>query len=187
MADFKDTNFEAIDKAGAKLLLDTLPEFEPTVDVVDSEYQLGDRMFSDDEESTSLATREPEPKREVIPVKIAESFEEDFNDSRQNLRELSARQEEIMSNLFKLCKASDSPRAYEVLGQMIDRFMTIEGKMLDLYVKKAKFEKENSTITPPTQNAATINNNQYNISMTTAEILQQMADADANVENKDAE
>jgi len=186
MADFKDTNFEAIDKAGAKLLLDTLPEFEPTVDVVDSEYQLGDRMFSDDDgESTSVATREPEPKREVIPVKIAESFEEDFNDSRQNLRELSARQEEIMSNLFKLCKASDSPRAYEVLGQMIDRFMTIEDKMLDLYVKKAKFEKENSTITPPTQNAATINNNQYNISMTTAEILQQLTAADD--ENKDAE
>ena len=102
MADFKDTNFEAIDKAGAKLLLDTLPEFEPTVDVVDSEYQLGDRMFSDDDgESTSLATREPEPKREVIPVKIAESFEEDFNDSRQNLRELSARQEEIMSSKIR--------------------------------------------------------------------------------------
>ena len=186
MADFKDTNFEAIDKAGAKLLLDTLPEFEPTVDVVDSEYQLGDRMFSDDDgESTSVATREPETKHEEIPVKIAESFEEDFNDSRQNLRELSARQDEIVSSLFKLCKASDSPRAYEVLGQMIDRFMTIEDKMLDLYVKKAKFEKETAANAPPSQNAATINNNQYNISMTTAEILQQLTAADD--ENKDAE
>ena len=57
--------------------------------------------------------------------------------------------------------------------------------MLDLYVKKAKFEKETAANAPPSQNAATINNNQYNISMTTAEILQQLTAADD--ENKDAE
>lgn len=169
--DFTGTNFEAIDKNGAEKIISDLPEFEPTIDIEETDYQLGDIMFNDGESHTIVQKE----KKEIIPAKKGDSLQEDFDDSRQNLREMSARQAEIIDNLFKLCKASDSPRAYEVLGQMIDRFTVLEEKMLDLYLKKTKIEKESGTTS---QIASTINNNQYNVQLSTRELLEQLKEED---------
>jgi hypothetical protein len=170
---FKETNFESIDKEGAKTLIDNLPEFEITTEVDETDYQLGDIMFSDDGEMLPQNTPVMEQKKERLPARKSDSLEGDFDDSRQNLRELSARQAEILDNLFKLCKASDSPRAYEVLGQMIDRFTVLEEKMMELYLKKAKVEKEQKEDNVK-QVASTINNNQYNVKMSTADMIKMM-------------
>lgn len=177
--DYKETNFEAIDRVGAKKLIDNLPEFEATTDIEETDYQLGDIMFSDD--GTPVVTTEV--KKPKLPAVIGDNLDQDFDESRRNLRELSERQSDILDHLFKLCKASDSPRAYEVLGQMIDRFTVLEEKMIELYVKKAKAIKESGDESGNTQVAKTINNNQYNVQMTTKELLEELSREDEEKEN----
>jgi len=151
--DMRDTNFEAIDKEGADKIISSLPSFSTTTTIVDSNYIL-------DNQPTELKER---------PESTYSTLENDFVTSRSNIRGLTEHGPSIISNLIELCKNSDSPRAFEVLGQMIDRFAVLEEKLIDLHIKKTKAVSNGKDAAQPVIN---VNNNQYNKQMSTKELLE---------------
>ena len=150
--DTKDTNFENASKDDALNLLASLQSFDVVEEVEESDYQLREQI-----EAKMLAARQA---REVVMATAAESsLEDDFKQAKQNLRGLAERQQEVLDDLIALAKASDSPRAFEVVATMLKTFSDLEMSILDLHNKKVDIAKK-SGVSNPAQSADTINNTQ---------------------------
>lgn len=96
---------------------------------------------------------------EIEPVKITEVKEEktqgvtgcaieDYEFARKNLRGLIDSGSEGLKGIMKVAMESDSPRAYEVLGNMIKTIADINVNLMDVSAKFAETNKvtvKNST------------------------------------------
>lgn len=77
---------------------------------------------------------------------------QDYEYSRSNLRGLIEKGQEAINDLLELAQETDSPRAYEVVGQLIKTVTDSSEKLMDVQKKLKDLEEERST-TNVTNNA----------------------------------
>lgn len=121
-------------------------------------YQDLDDLFGTDTTETPEAT-------DAVPVVITQStvpavvstgddIEDDYQVARKKLNDLIDKSQQALDGMLNVALASDSPRAYEVVGQLIKTTGDTAKDLLDLQAKKKKLKDEE----PKKQNIETQNN-----------------------------
>ena len=88
------------------------------------------------------------PKKEIIKVeKVKPSIngqdeDTDFQYARENLYNLIERGQDGLEELLEIAKQSEHPRAFEVVGQMIDKLTTTNKELLNLHKTKKDIKTE---------------------------------------------
>jgi len=95
-----------------------------------------------------------------IPVNVSSSriddIKKDYEYSRANLYSLIEKGQEAINGIMELASESDSPRAYEVAGQLIKSVGDVADKLIDLQKKVKEVEEDASKSTNVTNNAVFI-------------------------------
>ena len=76
-------------------------------------------------------------KKENLPATIIEAadndpLETDYDEARKNIKDVIGKGKEALEGLLSLAQGSDSPRAYEVVGQLIKTISDVSKDLLDL-------------------------------------------------------
>jgi hypothetical protein len=91
------------------------------------------------------------PKKEmvkterIVPVVTNDdsgSQEVDFQYARENLYNLIERGQDGLDELLEIAKASQHPRAFEVVGQLVDKLTTTNKELLNLHKSKKDIKTE---------------------------------------------
>lgn len=121
-------------------------------------YQDLDDLFGTDTTETPEAV-------DAVPVVISQptvpavvstgdDIEDDYQVARKKLNDLIDKSQQALDGMLNVALASDSPRAYEVVGQLIKTTGDTAKDLLDLQAKKKKLKEEE----PKKQNIETQNN-----------------------------
>ncbi len=95
----------------------------------------------------ALVPVEEQPKKEVISgAPNDESIDADYEYARENLKLFIEQGKVAMENIIFLAKEGESPRAYEVVGQLIKTLSDTNKDLLDLgkKVKDLKSKKDDT-------------------------------------------
>ena len=82
---------------------------------------------------------------EVLPATIdinGEEKETDFRYARENMYHIIERGRDAMEELLEIAKAEESPRAFEVFGQLLKNMTDTQEKLMELHQKKQKLEND---------------------------------------------
>ena len=88
------------------------------------------------------------PKKEISKVEhvtpLVNGYDEDtdFQYARENLYNLIERGQDGLDELLEIAKQSEHPRAFEVVGQMIDKLTTTNKELLNLHKTKKDIKAE---------------------------------------------
>jgi hypothetical protein len=93
---------------------------------------------------------EQQPKDTTIGVPNDESIDADYEYARENLKLFIEQGKVAMENIIFLAKEGESPRAYEVVGQLIKTLSDTNKDLLDLgkKVKDLKSKRDDTTQQP---------------------------------------
>jgi len=94
--------------------------------------------------------------KQVTTVTEKDTIDDDYEYARNNLRGLIENGKEVMQNIIFVAKESESPRSYEVVGQLIKTLAETNKDLLDLAKKSKELkseEKENNKGETHIQNA----------------------------------
>jgi hypothetical protein len=84
-----------------------------------------------------------EPNEIIEKLKDTQSqIDKDYEYTRGNLYSLVEKGQEAINGILELAQESDSPRAYEVAGQLIKNVGDVTDKLLDLQKKMKDIHKE---------------------------------------------
>lgn len=119
---------------------------------------------SDEKISQALdITFEPEqitdiivPKKEIVPLEDSsknETLRNDFNSARQNIHSLISTGMDSLDGIVKVATESDSPRAYEVLTNMMKTLSEMNKDLIDIHDKLTDAESKKVTIKNTTNNS----------------------------------
>ena len=94
-----------------------------------------------------LELGEETPKNEVqvlnVPVTNNDDNENnDFKYARENLYHIIERGRDAMDELLEIAKAEESPRAFEVFGQLLKNMTDSQEKLMELHQKKQKLKND---------------------------------------------
>jgi flagellar biosynthesis chaperone FliJ len=81
------------------------------------------------------------PQKDVTVIENT-TIDDDYEYARKNLRSLIDNGKDVMNNLTFLAKEGESPRAYEVLGQLIKTLAETNKDLLDIAKKKKDIQQE---------------------------------------------
>jgi len=92
---------------------------------------------------------------EIKPTEYSEQLQKDYEYSRGQLYSIIEKGQEAINGILELAQESDSPRAYEVAGQLIKNVGDVTDKLLDLQkkMKDINQEQKGSVPTNVTNNA----------------------------------
>ena len=78
----------------------------------------------------------------VNPIVINgdDTKENDFQYARENLYDIIEKGRDAMEELLEIAKAEESPRAFEVFGQLLKSMTDSQETLMDLHQKKQKLE-----------------------------------------------
>jgi len=80
---------------------------------------------------------------EVLPVTInREEKDTDFRYARENMYLIIERGRDAMDELLEIAKAEESPRAFEVFGQLLKNMTDTQEKLMELHRKKQIIEND---------------------------------------------
>ena len=82
---------------------------------------------------------------EILPAVTATSEEEkdtDFRYARENMYHIIERGRDAMDELLEIAKAEESPRAFEVFGQLLKNMTDTQEKLMELHRKKQIIEND---------------------------------------------
>nr|BAR33638.1 terminase DNA packaging enzyme small subunit [uncultured Mediterranean phage uvMED] len=85
----------------------------------------------------------PEKKLEKIKS-TADDIRKDYDYTRGNLYSIIEKGQEALNGALELAQETDSPRAYEVTGQLIKSISDATDKLLDLQKKLKEVEEDKS-------------------------------------------
>lgn len=91
---------------------------------------------------------------EVIATDKTNDITKDYEYTRANLYSLIEKGQEAINGIMELAGESDSPRAYEVAGQLIKSVGDVTDKLIDLQKKLKEVEEDNKKTTNVTNNNA---------------------------------
>lgn len=77
-----------------------------------------------------------------------DQLQKDYEYSRGQLYSIIEKGQEAINGILELAQESDSPRAYEVAGQLIKNVGDVTDKLLDLQKKMKDINKEEKGVTP---------------------------------------
>jgi hypothetical protein len=90
-----------------------------------------------------------EESNEIVSAKevdsILDEIKRDYEYTRSNLYSLIEKGQETLDGIMELAQESDSPRAYEVAGQIIKSVADTADKLIDLQKKMKDVYKENDS------------------------------------------
>lgn len=72
-------------------------------------------------------------------------IEDDYNLTRHNLTNLLTTAQDALEDAIAIAKESEHPRAFEVVGQLIEKIANINEKLLTLSEKKQKLDSNQTT------------------------------------------
>jgi hypothetical protein len=81
------------------------------------------------------------------------SLDADFDYVRGNIKGLIDNGSSAIEEILKVAKAGDSPRAYEVLGQLLKTVSEMNKDLIDLYQKTKAAKKEDIKVNHTTNNS----------------------------------
>ena len=81
----------------------------------------------------------------VKPLVNGQEDETDFQYARENLYNLIERGQDGLEELLEIAKQSQHPRAFEVVGQMIDKLANINKELLNLHKTKKDIQAEKTS------------------------------------------
>jgi len=96
-----------------------------------------------DIEATEVST-EVVKKEKTNPKEDGVDSEKDYGYTRAQLYNLIDKGQEAINGILDIAQQSESPRAYEVAGQLIKNVADISDKLLDLQQKMKKLDEEDS-------------------------------------------
>lgn len=94
---------------------------------------------------SEIVKSEPVP---VLKTKETDQLQKDYEYSRGQLYSIIEKGQEAINGILELAQESDSPRAYEVAGQLIKNVGDVTDKLLDLQKKMKDINKEEKGVTP---------------------------------------
>ena len=80
-----------------------------------------------------------------------QTADNDFEYSRQIYHDLLAKGSEALEEMMEVARATEHPRAFEVLSNMMKNMGDINGSLMDLHKKKKDFHKEDKPAELPGQ------------------------------------
>ena len=91
----------------------------------------------------------------IKPTESLDQLQKDYEYSRGQLYSIIEKGQEAINGILELAQESDSPRAYEVAGQLIKNVGDVTDKLLDLQkkMKDINQEQKGSAPTSVTNNA----------------------------------
>lgn len=89
-----------------------------------------------------------------IEQKKSDDITKDYEYTRANLYSLIEKGQEAINGIMELAGESDSPRAYEVAGQLIKSVGDVTDKLIDLQKKLKEVEEDSKKATTVTNNNA---------------------------------
>ena len=78
----------------------------------------------------------------------SDQLQKDYEYSRGQLYSIIEKGQEAINGILELAQESDSPRAYEVAGQLIKNVGDVTDKLMDLQKKMKDINKEEKGVTP---------------------------------------
>jgi len=91
-------------------------------------------------------------KINISPSVNVNEKEDDFQLARQTLRGLISKNEDVLDELIHLAKNSETPRTYEVAGQLLKTQSEIAKELMGIHKQKKDVEDEKSKVTNQTPN-----------------------------------
>lgn len=86
----------------------------------------------------------------VLPsIESVDQKEDDFDKSRQTIKSLLFKNEDAINSLIELAKTSESPRAFEVAGQLIKAQAEIAKDLLSIHKQKQDISGQSSENNKP--------------------------------------
>ena len=87
-------------------------------------------------------------KQEILPapvttdvIKTSDRIEDDYDHSRDNLRELLITGKEALEHALTVAKSSEHPRAFEVVGGLMKQLADMNQQLMDIHQQKKKLEE----------------------------------------------
>jgi hypothetical protein len=82
--------------------------------------------------------------KEIASLSKSDDIKKDYEYTRANLYSLVEKGQEAINGIMELASESDSPRAYEVAGQLIKSVGDVTDKLIDLQKKIKDVEEDTS-------------------------------------------
>ena len=81
---------------------------------------------------------------EILPATINGEGDKDtdFQYARENMYHIIERGRDAMDELLEIAKAEESPRAFEVFGQLLKNMTDSQEKLMELHQRKQKMESD---------------------------------------------
>ena len=81
---------------------------------------------------------------EILPATINGEGDKDtdFQYARENMYHIIERGRDAMDELLEIAKAEESPRAFEVFGQLLKNMTDSQEKLMELHQKKQRMESD---------------------------------------------
>jgi ElaB/YqjD/DUF883 family membrane-anchored ribosome-binding protein len=105
-------------------------------------YQDLDDLFGT--ETTKIPATTTTSSVPAIIESTGNDIEDDYNNARNKLNELIGTSQKALEGMLNVALASDSPRAYEVVGQLIKTTGDTAKDLLDLQAKKKKILQDDN-------------------------------------------
>lgn len=98
---------------------------------------------------TTFSKHSPIEKTQEQEIIVSEEsgLDKDYNVVRKNLYELINQGKDAVESILDVAKAGDSPRAYEVVAQMIKTVSDVNKDVLDLHDKMKKIKEDKYSLT----------------------------------------
>ena len=91
---------------------------------------------------------EQETETEITKSEANKDSDKDYNLVRKNLKNLIKQSEAAIEGILDVASESESPRAYEVVSQLIHSSLDANGKLLDIHKKMKDLNKEDEKSGP---------------------------------------
>ena len=115
-------------------------------EVLDVEY-----VESKPKDSSSIIKRIDAPL--VSKENMEKDLSSDYREVRGNLKDLISQGQDAIDGIISVATDSDSPRAYEVAGQMIKTVADMNKDLIDLHKQMKELKKEEVNINHNTHNS----------------------------------
>ena len=92
-----------------------------------------------------LELGEDSPKNEVQVLNVPVTNDKENNDfqyARENLYDIIEKGRDAMEELLEIAKSEESPRAFEVFGQLLKNMTDTQQTLMELHQKKQKLEND---------------------------------------------
>ena len=97
------------------------------------------------EKHLELGEDPPKNNVQVLDAPVVNNNDNENNDfqyARENLYHIIERGRDAMDELLEIAKSEESPRAFEVFGQLLKNMTDSQEKLMELHQKKQKLEND---------------------------------------------